>query len=183
MKIKSNEYVCLMTYLAAKPYVKEFRTAIDIGCRDGDFSRPMSKDFTKVEAFDYRKRPGFDTMHNVTHREVALGDEEKQVKAYSGVITDKPRKEAKERIVQQKTLDSFNFTMVDLIKIDVEGHEFRVLKGGENTIKKYSPIIIIEDNGSDEKWGKETGAIDLLKEMGYEIKAEYKNDLILVRKI
>ena len=183
MKIKSNEYVCLMTYLAAKPYLKEFRTAIDIGCRDGDFSRPMSKDFTKVEAFDYRKRPGFDTMQNVTHREIALGDEEKQVKAYSGVITDKPRKEAKERIVQQKTLDSFNFTMVDLIKIDVEGHEFRVLKGGENTINKYSPIIIIEDNGSDEKWGKETGAIDLLKEMGYEIKAEYKNDLILVRKI
>ena len=41
MKIKSNEYVCLMTYLAAKHFVKEFRTAIDIGCRDGDFSRPM----------------------------------------------------------------------------------------------------------------------------------------------
>ena len=181
--MKTNYDWCLETYLKSKPYIKQFRTAIDIGCRDGDFSRPMSKDFTKVEAFDYRKRPGFDTMHNVTHRQIALGDEEKQVKAYSGVITDKPRKEAKERIVQQKTLDSFNFTMVDLIKIDVEGHEFRVLKGGENTIKKYSPIIIIEDNGSDEKWGKETGAIDLLKEMGYQIKAEYKNDLILVRKI
>ena len=95
------------------------------------------------------------------------------MKAYSGVITDKPRKEGTERIVQQKTLDSYNFKTVDLIKIDVEGHEFRVLKGGENTIKKYSPIIIIEDNGSDEKWGKETGAIDLLKEMGYEIKVEY----------
>jgi len=43
-------------------------------------------------------------MRNVTHREIALGDEEKQVKAYSGVITDKPRKEDKRKNSTTKDL-------------------------------------------------------------------------------
>ena len=35
---------------------------------------------------------------------------------------------------------------VDFIKIDVEGHEFEVLKGGERTISKFKPIIFMEFN-------------------------------------
>jgi hypothetical protein len=37
-------------------------------------------------------------------------------------------------------------TKVDhpVIKIDVEGHELEVLKGAENTIKKYMPTLLIE---------------------------------------
>jgi len=35
-------------------------------------------------------------------------------------------------------------TRVDLIKIDVEGHEYRVLQGAVETIKKFKPMIVIE---------------------------------------
>ena len=39
--------------------------------------------------------------------------------------------------VETKKLDSFDFTnKISFIKIDVEGHEFEVIKGAENTIKK-----------------------------------------------
>jgi len=178
---KTNAEVCLATYETAKPFVKEFRTAIDIGCRDGDFSRPMSKDFIRVKSFDYRPRQGFEGLTNVKVFHVALGNEEKQVKAYAGVITDEPREGVKEKIVTQRTLDSYYFDTVDLIKIDVEGHELRVLKGAVKTIEKCSPTIIIEENGSAEKWGKEDGAIEFLKDMGYEVVAQYRNDLILKR--
>ena len=49
------------------------------------------------------------------------------------------------------TLDSFMLergspNFVDFIKIDVEGHEFEVLKGAENTITKCKPIIVMEFN-------------------------------------
>lgn len=48
--------------------------------------------------------------------------------------------------IKIKTLDSYMFKKIDLIKIDTEGFEFEVLKGGEASIKKYKPIIIFEAN-------------------------------------
>jgi FkbM family methyltransferase len=46
--------------------------------------------------------------------------------------------------VEVRTLDSFNFTEVDAIKIDVEGWELPVLQGGEKLVAEYRPIIQTE---------------------------------------
>jgi len=43
-----------------------------------------------------------------------------------------------------KRLDSFGLKRVDFIKIDVEGYELEVLKGGEYTITSCKPIIVLE---------------------------------------
>jgi FkbM family methyltransferase len=48
--------------------------------------------------------------------------------------------------IEVKTLDSFDLKKIDLIKIDTEGFELEVLKGGETCIKKHKPIIIFEAN-------------------------------------
>lgn len=48
--------------------------------------------------------------------------------------------------VPVNTLDSFNYTNVGLIKIDVEGYEYEVLCGAEQTIKRCRPILYIEDD-------------------------------------
>lgn len=42
-----------------------------------------------------------------------------------------------------RKLDDFNLNPY-FIKIDVQGHELQVLQGGENTIRKYLPIFLIE---------------------------------------
>jgi FkbM family methyltransferase len=42
------------------------------------------------------------------------------------------------------TIDSMNFTDVDIMKIDVEGYELFVLNGADQTIKKYRPVIQTE---------------------------------------
>jgi len=47
--------------------------------------------------------------------------------------------------VEQKKLDSYNFKPM-LVKIDVEGYENAVLLGGLKTIKKFEPIIYVENN-------------------------------------
>ena len=46
--------------------------------------------------------------------------------------------------VPQHTLDSYNFTEVDIIKIDVEGYELEVLKGADQTIANNRPIVQVE---------------------------------------
>lgn len=46
--------------------------------------------------------------------------------------------------IDQKTLDSYDFKDVDIIKIDVEGYELQVLEGAIDTIKKNRPIVQIE---------------------------------------
>ena len=42
------------------------------------------------------------------------------------------------------TIDSYNFTDVDFIKIDVEGLEPEVIAGAEQTITQYRPMIQLE---------------------------------------
>ena len=47
-------------------------------------------------------------------------------------------------MVKTKTLDSFNLSGIDFIKIDVEGYELHVLSGGRETIAKNKPKLFIE---------------------------------------
>ncbi len=46
------------------------------------------------------------------------------------------------------TLDSWvaqqGLNRVDFIKLDVEGAEYKVLRGGEETIKRFRPLIYME---------------------------------------
>jgi FkbM family methyltransferase len=50
--------------------------------------------------------------------------------------------------IKKVTLDDFvienKIPKIDFIKIDVEGHEFNVLKGAVETLKKYKPTLLIE---------------------------------------
>ena len=46
--------------------------------------------------------------------------------------------------VEAKTLDGLELKNVDMIKIDAEGEEKNILKGAKDTIKKFSPHIIVD---------------------------------------
>ena len=53
-------------------------------------------------------------------------------------------------------LDEFSFKKVDIIKYDVEGHEFEAIAGSLETIRKHNPDIIFENN---------TGNIESIKRL------------------
>lgn len=56
---------------------------------------------------------------------------------------------------------------LDLIKIDVEGSEGKVLSGGKETITTYKPKIILEFN--DSYWNDtDTKALEMLRKQGYD---------------
>lgn len=81
-------------------------------------------------------------------------------------------------------IDDLKFSNIDMIKIDVEGHEFNVIKGAENTIKNQRPLIAIEISFENKILDKviscnHTQTLSLLESWDYEIIWNYKYDWIL----
>ncbi len=72
-------------------------------------------------------------------------------------------------VVDVKTLDEViqNDFQPKMIKIDVEGFEFQVLKGATNTIKNCKPILIIEFSVSRENQYDPFEMIDFIESFGF----------------
>jgi len=134
------------------------RRFIDVGANYGIYSFIFSKSFEVVDSFEPIK---FITQElqdakisNINIHNIALSDNLYKKKFYipciknkfiTGLSSFRKEKNSKEILVQCKKLDDFNFTDVDLIKIDIEGFEYEFLQGAINTLIKNKPIIIIEN--------------------------------------
>lgn len=77
--------------------------------------------------------------------------------------------------VRRQTLDSFvtGKTIPHLIKIDVEGHENEVLRGGKNFLKNNKPLIIMESFPP-----KQEQVIDFLQDFGYLVWDAERNESV-----
>lgn len=73
--------------------------------------------------------------------DMQFGSEFKRSEINLNVGTTNIRPDSKGNFIF-KTLDSLNFQKMDLVKIDVEGHEMEVLKGAAETIKRCKPLYI-----------------------------------------
>ena len=76
-------------------------------------------------------------------------------------------------VIETTTIDNMNLDKCDLIKIDTEGAEPLVLMGAQETIKKFKPVIIFENNYKklNEDYIKifdvSKNSFDILKYFGY----------------
>jgi FkbM family methyltransferase len=95
--------------------------------------------------------------------------------AYSGLIKRKYDRPENDKIieVEVRKLDDIipSECPVKFIKIDVEGAEFGVLKGGINILKKWKPLIIYEQGlGGSDIYGTEPNLFfDFMDNLGYKI--------------
>jgi len=64
----------------------------------------------------------------------------------SSASLERPSKAAtyRRQEISLRTMDSFGFTDVAMIKIDVEGHERSVIEGASKTIESYRPALLVE---------------------------------------
>ncbi len=82
-----------------------------------------------------------------------------------------------------KTVDSYGFTNVGLVKIDVEGMECEVLHGAMQTIRDNLPILFIELWPATMEKLKSSEAGRLLMQLGYyivQIPSPYNHDYVFV---
>jgi FkbM family methyltransferase len=87
-----------------------------------------------------------------------MGGKPNNNKSFSWMIRDDGPVEVKCR-----TIDTLELQTLDLIKLDIEGHELQALKGGEHTIRACRPVILIEEKFDEarlsSKWLMELGMI------------------------
>lgn len=163
------KHACKLTYQQARPFIRNFRNALDVGCRVGEFTRYLHLDFKHVYAFDPNLWPDFRRnvdLSRVTHFNCAIGDEPGETVMYGG--THSQREGAKVKRVPVHTIDNFGFENIDFIKIDVEGFEKKVLLGAAETIARCNPVIVIEQNHVVLEGDQQYSAKEYLETIGYE---------------
>lgn len=174
----------------ATAYCRSKRVAVDIGAYAGLWSMQLEKQFAQVHAFEpmpehcecFERNLAGSTrtvLHSCalgnSHKQVAMAQEE--FSTMCAHLTDAPGD------IQVQRLDDFALTEVDFIKIDCEGYELHVLKGGEQTIRENLPVIIVEQKpGLAQRFGlPEIGAVDYLRmTMGYRQAEVHAGDYIMV---
>ena len=79
------------------------------------------------------------------------------------------------------TPDPFRPAEPDLLKIDNEGYEYFVVKGGLETIARCRPTVIVEQKpGMGQRYGlRERQAVEALQELGMKVAEEISGDFIL----
>lgn len=159
---KNLEYDRL-TKLILKKHIKPNSCCIDIGCHKGEILDILLQYAPKGKHYAFEPLPAFHSKlkekyaHRVSLFDCALAYEEgestfqyvKNAPAYSGIKKrryDIENPEIEEIHVKLKPLDKVITpdTHIDFIKIDVEGAEFGVLKGGKELLKKNKPLVIFE---------------------------------------
>jgi FkbM family methyltransferase len=149
-----------------RPWVegRKLRTVIDCGAHVGMWSRYWYDRVERIEAFEPNPDiiPKFKEemkgIKNITLHEYALGSNSgtvaMQYGKHPGTYHIKPNLYEHDGDIKIRTLDSFNFTKVDIIKIDVEGYEVPLLEGARETILANKPIIQIEANETGIRYGR-----------------------------
>jgi len=130
------------------------RVAVDIGANIGTHTVPYSGVFKETHAFEphpvafeyLQKNAPNAHLYNVglsSFAGEAFINIAKEGESQSNLGSTKVRVKGNTPITLA-TLDSFQIGDVGLIKIDVEGHEGRVVQGAIDTITEYRPIIVVE---------------------------------------
>ena len=168
---------------------KSRKLAIDVGAHVGLWSMHMTRAFDRVAAFEPISSHRECFLRNVVQTNVelfpyALGDAPGEVRLTVSEFSsgDSHISEDGDHRSEIRTLDSFGFLDVGLIKIDTEGYELFVVRGAEQTIRRDRPVIVVEQkpNKAATFGLNETGAVELLISWGARIDSEFAGDYFMV---
>lgn len=167
----------------AKRDVEYRGTFLDIGANIGNHAIFFANNFEKIFCFEPEKR-NFSLLEintqefdNITCFNLAVSakagtgvivnsDLNNSGKGYISVTKKKSECEGIIEVCSLDTLPNLYGVKVDVIKLDVEGHELQVLKGAQKMISSSKPLILFELNaqfGISEK----DNPLPLLEELGY----------------
>lgn len=141
-----------------------------VGARGRVFAfEPMDYAFNKLT-----RNLSLNDAQNTRAFKLALSDENDDARRvnYRSSWSTTGERRAESSSVEFKRLDDWciehDITRVDLIKLDVDGHEWQVLEGGLTSIKRHRPIVLIEA-GAWHFTSRETNPLEVLVTSGYKL--------------
>lgn len=85
-------------------------------------------------------------------------------------------------IIPVIAIDNLMLSACDLLQLDIEGFEYFALMGAEETIKKYSPVIMIEHKKHARRYGADPDDIlNYLNSLGYREVVRIRKDIIFIK--
>ena len=145
-----------------KSYMKKNITVIDVGANIGYFTIEISKyldsssriiaiepslvNFSRMQKVIKEKKPEPSTFLVLAGLSEENGWGSLEIDPSNPANHKISEEQNATKSVELQTLDSIteNLENVALIKIDVQGHELAVLKGGKKLLKEQSPALLIE---------------------------------------
>ena len=163
----------------------KFNHVLDIGAWVGTWTMKINPFCGRVIAFEPDPLHYECLVKNVpeeveTHQ-LAVGNDKKMISLSEDNFTQAKRVVGAGTI-PMVTIDSLNFTDVDLIKIDVEGYEMEVLKGADKTLENVK-YLMIELNNNSKKYGSSNLEIEkYLRKKGFRIMIKAWPDVVWHKK-
>jgi FkbM family methyltransferase len=163
----------------------KFNHVLDIGAWVGTWTMKINPFCGRVIAFEPDPLHYECLVQNVpeeveTHQ-LAVGNDKKMISLSEDNFTQAKRVVG-EGNIPMVTIDSLNFTDVDLIKIDVEGYEMQVLKGADKTLENVK-YLMIELNNNSKKYGSSNLEIEkYLRKKGFRIMIKAWPDVVWHKK-
>lgn len=143
--------------------VRRFGIALDGGAHRGIWTRELCDRFRRVLAFEPTLLANRIDSRAEVHRQ-ALGAVHGLCSMAAGTENTGQTHVVPGNDVKVVTIDSLKLPGLDFLKLDVEGFEYFALIGGEATISRHRPVVLIEENGLCQRYGTEPGAAGALLE-------------------
>jgi FkbM family methyltransferase len=159
-------------------HVRKFDVVVQAGGNCGMYPRLFAQYFKWVYTFEpdpvnFMALVLNCQIDNVVKMQAALGNNRSMVELHrhnlSNVGMHKVKESAIARIPQLR-IDDLSLGDCDLIQLDVEEYELQVLLGGIETIKKFKPVIAVENSTADIQ--------KLLYKIGYETASSSHMDTV-----
>ena len=165
----------------AQQHITEWGVALDCGAHIGECTQQYALRFQQVIAVE--PNPSWhtcwhlncDDLPNVELHTTALGHREGRMRRDTATAQVLEVDDGGE--MQMHTLDSWQLTELDFIKIDVDGSEARLLEGACETIRRLQPVIQIEIKTNRRPQVRQQ-TLTWLSKLGYEPQARVRSDWI-----
>lgn len=177
--------------MRALSYCTGFRTAIDVGAHVGFMSFWLRQIFDNLVSYEPHPLHFQCLLHNLhdvrpdcvwSTFQVALGHTAGRC-GIGGKTSEKQHVNFRDSTVEMRTLDQDEWHAVDFLKIDCEGYELPVVEGAAETIRRFMPVIMVEqkEGVAKNRYGfDEQKAVSKICEIAsYSVMWEMNGDFVL----